>query len=90
MEQCIARLDVAMLNAILRESADDIPSDPISDPISDPKVLPIPPGKSSFGAGALLKTAVTFYLIVFVQAIESNLFKQHIYIQFTTHMTIVS
>ncbi|XP_058736698.1 uncharacterized protein LOC131609075 [Vicia villosa] len=58
MEQCIARLDVAMFNAILRESADDIPSDPISDPISDPKVLPIPPGKSSFGAGALLKTAV--------------------------------
>ncbi|CAK8541127.1 unnamed protein product [Lathyrus sativus] len=58
MEQCIARLDVAMFNAILRESADDIPSDPISDPISDPKVLPILPGKSSFGAGALLKTAV--------------------------------
>ncbi|CAI8612146.1 unnamed protein product [Vicia faba] len=58
MEQCIARLDVAMFNAILRESADDIPSDPRSDPISDPKVLPIPPGKSSFGAGALLKTAV--------------------------------
>lgn len=58
MEQCIARLDVAMFNAILRESADDIPSDPISDPISDPKVLPIPPGKSSFGAGAQLKTAV--------------------------------
>ncbi|KAK2413621.1 EEIG1/EHBP1 protein amino-terminal domain protein [Trifolium repens] len=58
MEQCIARLDVAMFNAILRESVDDIPSDPISDPISDPKVLPIPPGKSSFGAGAQLKTAV--------------------------------
>ena len=73
MEQCIARLDVAMFNAILRESADDIPSDPISDPISDPKVLPIPPGKSSFGAGAQLKTAVTFWSqIVFVQAIESS------------------
>ncbi|MCH91996.1 hypothetical protein A2U01_0012928, partial [Trifolium medium] len=42
----------------LRESVDDIPSDPISDPISDPKLLPIPPGKSSFGAGAHLKTAV--------------------------------
>lgn len=60
MEQCIARLDVAMFNAILRESADDIPSDPISDPISEPKALPIPPGKSSFGAGARLKTVVTF------------------------------
>ncbi|KAJ1417945.1 NT-type C2 domain [Sesbania bispinosa] len=58
MEQCVARLDVAMFNAILRESADDIPSDPVSDPISDPKVLPIPPGKSSFGAGAQLKTAI--------------------------------
>ncbi|KAL2320272.1 hypothetical protein Fmac_029241 [Flemingia macrophylla] len=58
MEQCVARLDVAMFNAILRESADDIPTDPVSDPISDPKVLPIPPGKSSFGAGAQLKTAI--------------------------------
>nr|KYP63371.1 hypothetical protein KK1_017940 [Cajanus cajan] len=58
MEQCVARLDVAMFNAVLRESADDIPTDPVSDPISDPKVLPIPPGKSSFGAGAQLKTAI--------------------------------
>ncbi|TKY63089.1 DIL domain containing protein [Spatholobus suberectus] len=58
MEQCVARLDVAMFNAILRECADDIPTDPVSDPISDPKVLPIPPGKSSFGAGAQLKTAI--------------------------------
>ncbi|XP_061356295.1 uncharacterized protein LOC133300730 [Gastrolobium bilobum] len=58
MEQCVARLDIAMFNAILRESADDIPTDPVSDPISDPKVLPIPPGKSSFGAGAQLKSAI--------------------------------
>ncbi|KAF7819447.1 uncharacterized protein G2W53_024902 [Senna tora] len=58
MEQCVARLDVAMFNAILRESADGIPTDPVSDPINDPKVLPIPPGKSSFGAGAQLKTAI--------------------------------
>ncbi|KAE9588901.1 hypothetical protein Lal_00012538 [Lupinus albus] len=58
MEQCVTRLDVAMFNAILRDSAYDIPTDPISDPISDPKVLPISPGKSSFGAGAQLKTAI--------------------------------
>ncbi|KAK7266920.1 hypothetical protein RIF29_19581 [Crotalaria pallida] len=58
MEQCVARLDVAMFNAIFRESADEMPTDPVSDPISDPKVLPIPPGKSSFGAGAQLKTVV--------------------------------
>ncbi|XP_044503013.1 uncharacterized protein LOC123223738 [Mangifera indica] len=58
MEQCVARLDVAMFNAILRESDDDIPTDPVSDPISDPKVLPIPAGKSSFGAGAQLKNAI--------------------------------
>ncbi|KAJ1391583.1 Serine-threonine/tyrosine-protein kinase, catalytic domain [Sesbania bispinosa] len=58
MEQCVARLDVAMFNAILRESADEIPTDPVSDPISDPKVVPIPPGKSSFGAGAQLKTVI--------------------------------
>ncbi|XP_028772445.1 uncharacterized protein LOC114742065 isoform X2 [Neltuma alba] len=58
MEQCVARLDVAMFNAILRESADEIPTDPLSDPISDPKVLPVPLGKSSFGAGVQLKTAI--------------------------------
>lgn len=59
MEQCVARLDVAMFNAILRESDDDIPTDPVSDPISNPHVLPIPSGKSSFGAGAQLKNAVS-------------------------------
>ncbi|KAJ7974778.1 EEIG1/EHBP1 N-terminal domain containing protein [Quillaja saponaria] len=58
MEQCVARLDVAMFNAILRESAEEIPTDPVSDPISDPKVLPIPAGISSFGAGAQLKNAI--------------------------------
>ncbi|CAI9111553.1 OLC1v1011804C1 [Oldenlandia corymbosa var. corymbosa] len=58
MEQCVARLDVAMFNAILRESVDDIPTDPVSDPISDAKVLPIPVGKASFGAGAQLKNAI--------------------------------
>ncbi|KAM6573217.1 hypothetical protein CsatA_017297 [Cannabis sativa] len=58
MEQCVARLDVAMFNAILREAGDEIPTDPISDPISDSKVLPIPAGKSSFGAGAQLKVTI--------------------------------
>lgn len=58
MEQCVARLDVAMFNAILRESTDEIPTDPVSDPISDPRVLPIPAGKSSFGAGAQLKNVI--------------------------------
>ncbi|KAK4712686.1 hypothetical protein R3W88_007199 [Solanum pinnatisectum] len=58
MEQCVARLDVAMFNAILRESVDEIPSDPISDPISDAGVLPIPAGQASFGAGAQLKNTV--------------------------------
>lgn len=54
----MSRLDVAMFNAILRESTDDIPTDPVSDPISEAKVLPIPAGRSSFGAGAQLKNAV--------------------------------
>ncbi|XP_062202527.1 uncharacterized protein LOC133904900 isoform X2 [Phragmites australis] len=58
MEQCVARLDVAMFNAILRESDDEIPTDPMSDPITDPKVLPIPSGKFSFGAGVQLKNAI--------------------------------
>ncbi|KAI3670122.1 hypothetical protein L6452_41768 [Arctium lappa] len=58
MEQCMARLDVAMFNAILRESADEVPTDPVSDPISDARVLPIPSGKASFGAGAQLKNAI--------------------------------
>ncbi|GMI70979.1 hypothetical protein like AT2G42320 [Hibiscus trionum] len=58
MAQCIARLDVAMFNAILRESANEIPTDPVSDPIVDSKVLPIPAGDLSFGSGAQLKNAV--------------------------------
>lgn len=58
MEQLISRLDVAMFNAILRESAGEMPTDPVSDPISDINVLPIPAGKASFGSGAQLKNAV--------------------------------
>lgn len=65
MEQCVARLDVAIFNAILRESADQMPSDPISDPISDAEVLPIPAGKASFGAGAQLKIAVRVLVELF-------------------------
>ncbi|XVE96025.1 hypothetical protein REPUB_Repub02eG0186000 [Reevesia pubescens] len=57
MEQCVARLDVAMFNAILRESAHEIPTDPVSDPILDSKVLPIPAGDLSFGSGAQLKNS---------------------------------
>ncbi|GAV63914.1 hypothetical protein CFOL_v3_07432 [Cephalotus follicularis] len=58
MEQCVTRLDVAMFNAILRESAHEIPTDPVSDPILDSKVLPIPAGDLSFGSGAQLKNIV--------------------------------
>lgn len=59
MEKCIGRFDVAMFNAILRESEHQIPTDPVSDPILDSKVLPIPAGDLSFGSGAQLKNAVT-------------------------------
>ncbi|XP_010524262.1 PREDICTED: uncharacterized protein LOC104802377 [Tarenaya hassleriana] len=62
MEQCVARLDVAMFNAILRDSDDSIPTDPVSDPIGDTRVLPVPSGKSSFGSGAQLKNAVGNWL----------------------------
>lgn len=58
MEQCVARLDVAMFNAILRESSHEIPTDSVSDPITDYRVLPIPVGDLSFGSGAQLKKAV--------------------------------
>lgn len=59
MEQLVDRLDVAMFNAILRESAEEMPTDPVSDPITGSKVLPIPAGKSSFGGGVQLKNAVS-------------------------------
>lgn len=65
MEHCIARLDVAMFNAILREPASDIPTDPISDPIVDPKVLPISPRDLSFGTGAQLRNAVCVSNFIF-------------------------
>ncbi|CAM0951974.1 unnamed protein product [Alopecurus aequalis] len=58
MGQCVARLDVALFNAILRESENEIPSDPISDPIVDSRVLPIPAGHLSFGSGAQLKNSI--------------------------------
>jgi hypothetical protein len=58
MEKCIARIDVAMFNAILRESEHQIPTDPVSDPILDSKVLPILSGNLSFGSGAQLKNAI--------------------------------
>ncbi|MBA0861548.1 hypothetical protein Goshw_028936 [Gossypium schwendimanii] len=38
MEQCVARLDVAMFNAILCESKNEVATDPISDPIIDFKM----------------------------------------------------
>ncbi|ESQ52945.1 hypothetical protein EUTSA_v10016357mg [Eutrema salsugineum] len=58
MEKCIGRFDVAMFNAILRESEHQIPTDPVSDPILDSRVLPIPAGELSFGSGAQLKNAI--------------------------------
>ncbi|XP_024965026.1 uncharacterized protein LOC112505333 [Cynara cardunculus var. scolymus] len=58
MEQCVARLDVAMFNAILHEPAHEIPTGPVSDPITESRVLPIPAGDLSFGSGAQLKKAV--------------------------------
>ncbi|XWS66399.1 hypothetical protein CRYUN_Cryun05aG0196000 [Craigia yunnanensis] len=65
MEQCVGRLDVAMFNAILRESAHEIPTDPVSDPIVDSKVLPIPAGDLSFGSGAQLKNSVCIMSVNF-------------------------
>lgn len=66
MEHCVARLDVAMFNAILRESAHEIPTDPVSDPIVDPRVLPIPAGDLSFGSGVQLKNSVRIILMLFI------------------------
>ena len=58
MEHCVAHLDIAMFNAILRESENEIPTDTISDPIVDSRVLPILVGDLSFGSGTQLKNSV--------------------------------
>ncbi|XP_071688010.1 uncharacterized protein [Rutidosis leptorrhynchoides] len=58
MEQCAARLDVAMFNCILRKSAHETRTDSASDPITESRVLPIPADDLSFGSGAQLKKAV--------------------------------
>ena len=78
MEHCVARLDVAMFNAILRESAEEIPTDPVSDPIIDSKVLPIPAGDLSFGSGAQLKNSVC---IIFSALPTQN--KEDVHFNFT-------
>lgn len=53
MKQLISRLDDAMFNSILRDSADEMPTDIPSLIRSD--ILPTPAGKASLGAGAELK-----------------------------------
>jgi len=58
MEHCVAHLDIAMFNAILRESENEIPTDTISDPIVDSRVLPILADDLSFGSGTQLKNSV--------------------------------
>ncbi|XP_047327058.1 uncharacterized protein LOC124930751 isoform X2 [Impatiens glandulifera] len=72
MEQCVSRLDVAMFNAILRESAHEIPTDPLSDPIIDPNVLPIPAGDLSFGSGAQLKNSIGNWSRLLVELFGTN------------------
>lgn len=47
-----------MFNAILRDSDENFPTDPVSDPIADSRVLPIPCSITSFGSGALLKNSI--------------------------------
>ncbi|CAH8332160.1 unnamed protein product [Eruca vesicaria subsp. sativa] len=72
MEKCIARVDVAMFNAILRESEHQIPTDPVSDPIIDSKVLPIPAGDLSFGSGAQLKNAIGNWCRCLSEVLDMN------------------
>ena len=56
MEHCVAHLDIAMFNAILRESENEIPMDTISDLIVDSRVLPILAGNLSFDQAHNLRT----------------------------------
>ncbi|CAH8361200.1 unnamed protein product [Eruca vesicaria subsp. sativa] len=72
MEKCIARVDVAMFNAILRESEHQIPTDPVSDPIIDSKVLPILAGDLSFGSGAQLKNAIGNWCRCLSEVLDMN------------------
>ncbi len=59
--ECVERLDVALLNGILRNPENNFPSDPFADPIMDLSVLPIPIGALSFGAGSQLKNVVSSF-----------------------------
>ena len=56
--ECIDKLDVAMLNGIMRNPEEYSPTDPVADPLTDRSVLPIPVGALTFGAGSQLKNAV--------------------------------
>ncbi|KAH7298662.1 hypothetical protein KP509_25G053100 [Ceratopteris richardii] len=55
IEDCLARLDVLMFNAILPTDE----SDPLSQPFFDEELLPIPPGPLTFASGVQLKNVVS-------------------------------
>jgi hypothetical protein len=50
--KCIERLDVALLNGILRNLENNFPNDPFANSIIDLSVLPIPIGAFNFGIGS--------------------------------------
>jgi hypothetical protein len=50
--KCVERLDVALLNGILRKLENNFPNDPFANSIIDLSVLPIPIGAFNFGIGS--------------------------------------
>ncbi|KAK9104182.1 hypothetical protein Scep_021026 [Stephania cephalantha] len=58
MEQFVNQLDVAMLNALLGNSADKASTAPLLNPMVDAKVLPVAAGIYSFRNGVQLKNAI--------------------------------
>eukprot|EP00850_Spirogloea_muscicola_P011811 SM000074S21721 [mRNA] locus=s74:527540:534972:- [translate_table: standard] len=68
LEQCGARLDTALFNALLRDGGGaGMPTDPVSDPLTEPAALPIQPGQLTFGGGVQLKIAISAWSAVLTE-----------------------
>ncbi|KAI5075174.1 hypothetical protein GOP47_0009250 [Adiantum capillus-veneris] len=75
IEECVARLDVLMFNAIVPIPESELSKKPMSDVAFGADVLPICPGHMTFGTGMQLKNAVgtwSTWLTIILEKLTSS------------------